>query len=149
MAWMVPIMAAANQDGRKRRKKHKNLSIWFCILIFTCVLFPLGFLLFSISGKDFIPFLWITIFLGGIMLMVAGTVITARSTYQSDLDEVEEVVKPYRGEPRKPRYEPRGTYHWESESTRSNEIFCTNCGTQLEVEDRFCFSCGEQTNTSY
>jgi len=163
MAWMIPIMAAANQNGRKRRRKGRTLSIWFGILIFVSVLFPVGFLIFGVNGAVFMPGMWILILIGGIMFMVAGTMITATSTNQSDLENPDEVDESYPGESRygdsyyknkgtRNNYqtsEPRGTYTWDTESTKSPKLFCTNCGVQLDSEDRFCFACGESTNNTY
>lgn len=156
-------MAAANQNGKKRRKKCQTLSIWFGSLILISILFPVGFLLVGISGGGFMFGMWILIFIGGIIFMVAGTLITALSTNLSDLDEPDEVDESY---PRESRYEdsyykneevrnnyqisePRGHYTWDIESTKSFNLFCTNCGVQLDIKDRFCFACGESTNDTY
>lgn len=156
-------MAAANQNGRKRRRKGRTLSIWFSILILISILFPVGFLLIGVSGGGFMSGMWILILIGGITFMVAGTMITAISTNQSDLEDPDEVDESY---PRKSRYgdssykikgtrnsyqtsEPRGTYTWDTESIKSPKLFCTNCGVQLDPEDRFCFACGETTNNIY
>jgi flagellar basal body-associated protein FliL len=159
---MIPIMAAANQNGRKRRRKGRSLSIWFSILILTSILFPVGFLLIGVSGGGFVSGMWILILIGGIMFMVAGTMITAISTDQSDLkdpDEIDELCSResrsgdsyYKNKGTRNNYqtsEPRGTYSWDIKSNKSPNLFCTNCGVQLDHGDRFCFACGESTNNT-
>ena len=160
MAWIGAIAGAAgaaaacNNNGRRRKKPSKLLLM---ISIFSLVmgLFVSLIIFLGMPGSRSIT-LFPLIF---IFIIVIGIIVLVTAGYTESLDQYDETADDasYRNSrnsnrakqrPRKTYYhkdEPREDYYWGSEP-KSISYFCTNCGVQLEEDDRFCSSCGWRVN---
>jgi hypothetical protein len=148
MAWMAPIIAASNKDGRKRRRKgtdNKLTLIFSIVLIIIGSLVPLGVIFLSSTNGETFP-----VFMVGIVfLIIFGSLILAFAVMETEYEEEDDCSK--RVYQRKPRCSMRDNreidekFYWgEPNLTRSTVNYCSQCGSQIEFEDQFCSTCGRR-----
>lgn len=156
MAWMGAVLGAGAcyNDGR-RRKRPSKLVLLITIVSLVMGLFVPLIVILGMDGSSSIT-LFPLIF---IFIIMIGIIVLATAGFTESLDQYDETAddasykntrNSYRAKqrPRKTYYhkdEPREDYYWGSEP-KSPSFFCTNCGVQLEEDDRFCSSCGWRVN---
>lgn len=147
MAWLAPIIAASNKDGKRRRKRTNNkLTLIFSIvLIIIGSLVPLGVIfLSSNSGETFPVFM-----IGIVFLIIFGSLILAFAVMGTEYEEEDDCSKRvYQPKPKSSMRDSREideTFYWgESKLTKSTINYCSQCGSQVEFEDQFCSTCGRR-----
>ena len=152
MAWIAAVACA--QNGNRRKKPGKLV---FFITIFSLVMgiFVPLILILSMHGDSsmtIFPLIFIFIIMIGLIVVVAAG-FTETLDQEDDNDNFDETSPKfsrdtYHTRPRNTsdyKSKPKTDYYWGSEP-KSFSFFCTNCGTQLEDDDRFCYSCGWRVN---
>ncbi|UCG90721.1 MAG: zinc ribbon domain-containing protein [Candidatus Heimdallarchaeota archaeon] len=150
MAWIGAI-AACNNNGRRRKKPSKLILVITMVSLVLGIFVPLIMIL-GMDGSSSItlfPLIFIFIIMIGIIVLVTAGFTESLDQYDETADDAS-YRNSYRAKqrPRKTYYhkdEPREDYYWGSEP-KSTSFFCTNCGVQLEADDRFCSSCGWRVN---
>ena len=152
MAWIGGVVAACAQDGRRRKKPGKIVFLITIVSLVMGIFVPLMLILSMHGGSSMTIFPLIFIF-----IIMIGIIVLVAAGFTETLDQEDDNVHFNETSPRSSRdqyhtrprntsyYRPRGDYYWESKPS-SSSFFCTNCGIQLEPEDRFCSSCGWRVN---
>ncbi len=148
MAWMAPIIAASNKEGKKRRRKRTNnkLTLIFSIvLIIIGSLVPLGVIFLSSSSGETFP-----VFMVGIVfLIIFGSLILAFAVMETEYEEEDDSnQRVYQRKPSRRIRDNREideTFYWgEPKLAKSTINYCSQCGSQVEFEDQFCSTCGRR-----
>ncbi|MHA2226899.1 MAG: hypothetical protein ACXAC8_16920 [Candidatus Hodarchaeales archaeon] len=136
MAWIAAVAVAAMDEDDRR---HGNDSVWLSVCLLVGSMVPLALVLFSMFEVNFFPIILvgiITFTVFGVFIIWAIAVYNnSHSNDQNDDRSASSSHESYRNE---------STHKIPELTPISN--YCSGCGEVLELDDRFCTTCGRRTS---
>ena len=152
MAWIAAIAAATaatNQKGGKRRRNRKENKLALVVSIFLLIigsLVPLGVILLSNYTGDSFPI----IIIGIVFLVILGLVIPIVIIVETEYEEVNDSDSSQHYQQDRVNLPRRGdrafdeNIDWGSKPSRRVDRYCSECGSLLNFDDQFCYTCGRR-----
>jgi hypothetical protein len=149
MAAIIGATAATNQKGGKKRRNRKENKLALVATIFLLIigsLVPLGVILLSNYTGDSFPMIIIGIVFLVILGLVIPIVIIAETEYE-EADDSNSSIHYQQDNLNLPRRGDRAfdeNIHWGSRPSRRVDRYCSQCGSLLNFDDQFCYTCGRR-----